>query len=219
MLDGAATSASAKPRRCCARWTSGPGGGCVPSPGSNGSADARALLSCASRGVGRHWRRKPPAARTALGGSATARARSIALPNAFLDSLGLPSLVPTRPHNPPNRRVRTRMHGGVGGAKPEASPYPDCGSGLSRPRVNDAVRTGHSTRRHRLPRGVGAPQPGGARAFSRLAAVAGLPVSLTRYCRRRFVVHGLSREPDLAPFAVPGPPPVAGGSEDTATSA
>ena len=41
----------------------------------------------------------------------------IAFPNAFFTSLRLPSLVPIRPHNPPNRRIRTRMSGGVGGRK------------------------------------------------------------------------------------------------------
>jgi hypothetical protein len=30
-----------------------------------------------------------------------------------------------RPLNPSNRRVRTRMHGGVGGGGREADPYPD----------------------------------------------------------------------------------------------
>jgi hypothetical protein len=28
-------------------------------------------------------------------------------------------------HNPANRRIRTRMSGGVGGGRREASPYPD----------------------------------------------------------------------------------------------
>ncbi len=42
----------------------------------------------------------------------------LAFPNASFASLGLPSLVPSKPHNSPNRRVRTRMPGGVGGAKP-----------------------------------------------------------------------------------------------------
>jgi RNA-directed DNA polymerase len=42
----------------------------------------------------------------------------LAFPNASFASLGFPSLVPTTPHNSPNRRVRTRMPGGVGGAKP-----------------------------------------------------------------------------------------------------
>jgi hypothetical protein len=42
-------------------------------------------------------------------------ALTLAFPNASLAALGLLSLVPTKPINLPNRRVRTRMHGGVGG--------------------------------------------------------------------------------------------------------
>jgi RNA-directed DNA polymerase len=45
-------------------------------------------------------------------------ALALAFPNASFASLGFPSLVPITPHNSPNRRVRTRMPGGVGGAKP-----------------------------------------------------------------------------------------------------
>jgi Group II intron, maturase-specific domain/Reverse transcriptase (RNA-dependent DNA polymerase) len=41
-----------------------------------------------------------------------------ALPNAFLASLALPSLAATKVLHPPNRRIRTRMCGGVGGAEP-----------------------------------------------------------------------------------------------------
>jgi hypothetical protein len=40
----------------------------------------------------------------------------IAFPNAFFAALGLPSLAPSKPHNSPNRRIRTRTYGGVGGA-------------------------------------------------------------------------------------------------------
>jgi RNA-directed DNA polymerase len=43
-------------------------------------------------------------------------ALGIAFPNAFFAALGLPSLVPRKSHNPPNRRIRTRTYGGVGGA-------------------------------------------------------------------------------------------------------
>ena len=39
-------------------------------------------------------------------------------------SASLPSRPPS-PHNQPNRRVRTRMHGGVGGEGPRGSPFPD----------------------------------------------------------------------------------------------
>jgi hypothetical protein len=68
---GAATSASAKPRRHCVNLTAGSGGGCVPSPGSNGSVEPLDLQSydaAASAGI---WRHKPPAAHMALGGSRT----------------------------------------------------------------------------------------------------------------------------------------------------
>ena len=41
--DGAATSASARPRRCCVTLTSGPGDGCALSPGSSGSVGVPAL--------------------------------------------------------------------------------------------------------------------------------------------------------------------------------
>ena len=45
-------------------------------------------------------------------------ALALAFPNAFLAALGLPFLAPRQPHNPPNRRVRTRSDGGVGWAGP-----------------------------------------------------------------------------------------------------
>ncbi len=38
-----------------------------------------------------------------------------ALPNAYFDALGLPRLAPWLLNKPPNRRVRTRTHGGVAG--------------------------------------------------------------------------------------------------------
>jgi RNA-directed DNA polymerase len=41
----------------------------------------------------------------------------LAFPIAFFASIKLPSLVPMRSHNPPNRRIRTRTYGGVGGWK------------------------------------------------------------------------------------------------------
>ena len=39
------------------------------------------------------------------------------LPNAYFVSLGLPSLAPSAQLNPPNRRMRTRMSGGVAAAR------------------------------------------------------------------------------------------------------
>jgi RNA-directed DNA polymerase len=43
-------------------------------------------------------------------------ALAIAMPNASFAALGLPSLAPSKPRNSPNRRIRTRTCGGVGGA-------------------------------------------------------------------------------------------------------
>ncbi|HKV30378.1 MAG TPA: group II intron reverse transcriptase/maturase [Candidatus Dormibacteraeota bacterium] len=70
------------------------------------------------RGVGKHL-----AARTA--GSAhgpwrlsNSPALAIAIPNAFLDTLGLATVAGPAYARPSNRRIRTRMYGGVGGAKP-----------------------------------------------------------------------------------------------------
>jgi len=45
-------------------------------------------------------------------------ALALALPNPFLTSLGLPYLATVMPSNPPNRRIRTRTYGGVGGEGP-----------------------------------------------------------------------------------------------------
>ena len=45
-------------------------------------------------------------------------ALALALPNPFLTSLGLPYLATFMPSNPPNRRIRTRTYGGVGGEGP-----------------------------------------------------------------------------------------------------
>jgi hypothetical protein len=42
-------------------------------------------------------------------------ALTIAMPNAFMRSLGLAPLIPAVPLNPSNRCIRTRMYGGVGG--------------------------------------------------------------------------------------------------------
>jgi hypothetical protein len=48
---------------------------------------------------------------------AHAKAVKVALPDVFFDSLGLPRLLVTERLNPPNRRMRTRMSGGVAGAR------------------------------------------------------------------------------------------------------
>jgi RNA-directed DNA polymerase len=53
---------------------------------------------------------------------ANSPALTIALPNAYFDSLGIPKLTGGQLLNPPNRRMRTRMSGGVGGEEPRGFP-------------------------------------------------------------------------------------------------
>jgi hypothetical protein len=52
---------------------------------------------------------------------ARSKALSLGLSNAYFKLLGLPTLVETRWRNFSNRRIRTRTHGGVGGAEPKGS--------------------------------------------------------------------------------------------------
>jgi RNA-directed DNA polymerase len=56
---------------------------------------------------------------------ARSKARCFGLSNAYFKSLGLPSLFGACKRNLSNRRIRTRTYGGVGGAEPRGSPYPD----------------------------------------------------------------------------------------------
>jgi RNA-directed DNA polymerase len=49
---------------------------------------------------------------------ANSPALTAAMPNRFLGSLGLVSIADCNSLNPPNRRIRTRMSGGVGGVQP-----------------------------------------------------------------------------------------------------
>jgi RNA-directed DNA polymerase len=71
-----------------------------------------------SRGVGRDLAAQTAGSPHGPWRISNSPALAIAFPNATFVALGLPSLVPNQSINPPNRRVRTRMHGGVGGAEP-----------------------------------------------------------------------------------------------------
>jgi len=53
---------------------------------------------------------------------ANSRALAIALPNSYFDSLGIPRLAGSCYLNSPNRRVRTRTHGGVAGTASDRLP-------------------------------------------------------------------------------------------------
>src|ERR1700676_2712204 len=126
---GAATSASAKLRRCCARLTSGSGDGCAPSPGSNGGVDALASPNCDTAASAGTWRHKPPVAHMALGGWQRApRSTWPCQSSSSGHSVWLPSR--PRPLNPSNRRIRTRTSGGVGGAEPRGSPLSRLSAGM-----------------------------------------------------------------------------------------
>jgi len=69
------------------------------------------------RGVGMQLAAKTAGSAHGAWHLANSQALAIALPNAYFDSLGLPRLVVPEPLNPPNRRMRTRMSGGVAGAR------------------------------------------------------------------------------------------------------
>ena len=69
------------------------------------------------RGVSAVWAAKAASSAHGPWRLAHAKAVKIALPNEFFDSLGLPRLVVPVRLNPPNRRMRTRMSGGVAGVR------------------------------------------------------------------------------------------------------
>ena len=141
-------SASAKPRRYCVNLTAGSGGGCVPSPGSNGSVEPLVLQSCDAAASAGIWRHKPPAAHMALGGSRTVpRLPSLCQTPSSPHSGWLPSRTSDM-HNPPNRRTRTRMswwcgRGGVARRPPIPIPM------VRRGAVSDARYHPHDVRFHR----------------------------------------------------------------------
>jgi RNA-directed DNA polymerase len=78
---------------------------------------SRRYAELRKRGVWAEWAAKAASSAHGPWRLAHAKAVKIALPDAFFDSLGLPRLVVTERLNPPNRRMRTRMSGGVAGAR------------------------------------------------------------------------------------------------------
>jgi hypothetical protein len=109
--------ATVKPRPCCVTLTMV---ATSAASGAMGALEARstaicrvAQARCVGRGLGRQSGRQ-------LSWSwrmAHAKAVKVALPDAFFDSLGLPRLLVPERLNPPNRRMRTRMSGGVAGVR------------------------------------------------------------------------------------------------------
>src|SRR5262249_53986199 len=91
-------------------------------PGSEGSTDGRAWPSWAAAASAGTWRHKLPVARMAPGGSRTALRLTLLYPLAPCGPL---AWLPSRCRgllNPPNRRIRTRTSGGVGGEESRDSP-------------------------------------------------------------------------------------------------
>src|SRR5438132_282994 len=142
----------------------GSGGGCAPSPGSNGSSDGLALLSCDAAASAGTWRHKLPAARMAPGGSRTALRLTSLYPLAPWGPL---AWLPSRCRgllNPPNRRIRTRTSGGVGGEESRDSP-------LSRSWEAATILLPNETARD----GTGCEAPGTSRAADHLWDMSSAP--------------------------------------------
>ena len=78
---------------------------------------SRRYAELRKRGVWAEWAAKAASSAHGPWRLAHAKAVKIALPDKFFDSLGLPRLVAPVPLNPPNRRMRTRMSGGVAGVR------------------------------------------------------------------------------------------------------
>src|SRR5262249_15268926 len=121
----------------------GSGGGCPPSPGSNGSRDGLGLPGCDAAASAGTWRHKLPVARMAPGGSRTALRLTLLYPLAPCGPL---AWLPSRCRgllNPPNRRIRTRTSGGVGGE--ESRDFPLSRSTTTRPPQRTSHRLPHTS--------------------------------------------------------------------------
>jgi RNA-directed DNA polymerase len=81
---------------------------------------SRRYAELCKRGVWAEWAAKAASSAHGPWRLSHAKAVKIAIPDAFFDSLGLPRLVATARLNPPNRRMRTRMSGGVAGVRSAA---------------------------------------------------------------------------------------------------
>src|SRR6185437_13445186 len=77
----------------------------------------RQYVELRKRGVAEQWAAKTASSAHGPWRLAHSKAMKIALPTEFFDSLGLPRLVAPELLNPPNRRMRTRMSGGVAGVR------------------------------------------------------------------------------------------------------
>jgi hypothetical protein len=120
---GSGTSGTAKRPRCCNALKRGSAVDFGLRCGSNGSRDERDFANFANGVWAKTWRRKPLGVPTARGASPTrppwpSPCRMLPLPSSDFHPWSCGQL------NPPNRRMRTRMSGGVAGEA--GRPVPLC---------------------------------------------------------------------------------------------
>src|SRR5216683_4753030 len=96
---GEATSAFAKLLRCCGIWIRGSGGACVAPSGGSGRPAASAFAEMVKRGVRRRLAADTAGAHCGPWRVSQSPALDQALSNAYLASIGLPSLVEGRQHD------------------------------------------------------------------------------------------------------------------------
>ena len=121
--DGSDTSPIVKRPRCCKPLNRGYAVDFGRWCGSNGNGDERDFANFANGVWAKTWRRKPPGVPTARGASQTrppwpSLCRMLTLPSSDSRLWSCGRL------NPPNRRMRTRMSGGVAGEA--GRPVPLC---------------------------------------------------------------------------------------------
>ena len=127
----------------CSASTSGPGGGCAPSPGRTGGMGAPASRLCAAAASARPWRPRPRAVPMALGGSASARRSASRCPTPSSTgsaSHPSPQAMPLDSVEPPCTDPYARWCGRGGAAR--LPPIPICASAL--PGDTPADRAGSS---------------------------------------------------------------------------
>jgi hypothetical protein len=126
VVTAAGISATVKRRPCCKALNRGYAAAFGRWCGSSGSADEPGSANSANEACTRSWRAEPPVARMGRGGSRIHSPCTLLCPMPILPSSDFHLWSPSLRYNPPNRRMRTRMYGGV--AQWEGRPSPLCRS-------------------------------------------------------------------------------------------
>ena len=122
--------ASVKPLRCCETWNRGCEDVYAAVCGSSGKEDAAGMQRYV-RGVSDvTWLHRQQEVHTARGESAVVQHSALPCPMPTLLRWDYQNSPFVATLNQPNRRVRTRTHGGVGGAEPRGSPLSRCVPGM-----------------------------------------------------------------------------------------